>query len=84
MKLDAWTTIGDQYEGTGRWVLYQDKARLLSEIEKLLEWPPDESATALRAYEARAGKMTRGGLWLVEPNGKVAACSWVPVRNFGV
>jgi hypothetical protein len=81
-QLTAWTKIGDKLTANGRWVLYQHKARMLSEIEKVGDWSPDEAAVAARAYAARAEKVQRGGLWLVSPDGKVAACIWVPVRKY--
>jgi hypothetical protein len=85
VALNAWTKIGDAYRDTGKWVLYQHKARLLSEIEELGTWQPEETDVARRAYQARADKVHRGGLWLVAPDGKVAACMWVPapIRKFG-
>lgn len=84
MKLNAWTKVGDDaLPATGRWVLYQHKGRLLSEVEKAGDWAPEEAATATRAYSARSQKLHRGGLWLVSPEGKVAACIWVPGRSYG-
>lgn len=81
VNLNAWTKIGDTTNATGNWVLYQHRARILSEIEKIAEWDAQEAATATRAYQTRAEKVHRGGLWLVAPDGKVAACVWVPPRN---
>lgn len=85
MNLNAWTKIGDILPVTGRWRLYQHKARILSDVEEIGSWTPEEVDVATRAYQARAEKVHRGGLWLVAPDGKVAARMWVPVviRNFG-
>lgn len=80
-QLNAWTKVGDSALSTGCWVLYQHKARLMSDVEKIAEWTAEEAETATRAYAARAEKLHRGGLWLVGPNGKVAACIWIPTRN---
>ena len=66
---------------TGRWVLYQHKARILSDVEKIADWGPEDIEVASRAYASRAEKVHRGGLWLVAPDGKVAACIWVPIRS---
>ena len=84
-QLNAWTKVGDQIETvTGRWVIYQHKARMLSEVEKVADWGPEEIAVASRAYAARANKISRGGLWLVAPDGKVTACLWIPVRRIAI
>jgi hypothetical protein len=83
VNLNAWTKIGDTFTATGRWTIYTHKARILSEVEQVADWPPEEAAVAARAYAARAEKLHRGGLWLVSPDGKVAATLWVPVRNYG-
>ena len=80
-QLNAKTKIGDKLPATGRWVLYQHRARILSEVEKIADWGPDEAEVATRAYSARAGQVHRGGLWLVAPDGTVAVCIWVPVRR---
>lgn len=83
MELNAWTKVGDVFEATGRWTIYTFKARILSVVEPVADWPSDETAVASRAYAARAQKLHRGGLWLVAPDGKVVATLWVPVRVIG-
>ncbi len=80
-QLNAWTKIGDQATVTGRWVIYQDRARILSEVEKIADWGPEDIEVASRAYAARESKLTRGGLWLVAPDGKVVARTWIPARR---
>jgi hypothetical protein len=80
VALNAWTKIGDQHDPSGQWTLYQHKARLLSEVEEVTSWKPEEEMVAIRAFHARAEKIHRGGLWLVSPTGRVTCSLWVPVR----
>jgi hypothetical protein len=81
-QLNAWTKIGDNVDATGRWTLYRHTGRQLSEVEKVLDWEGDSVLVASGAYTSRVKLLTRGGLWLVSPEGKVALATWrVPLRN---
>ena len=80
-QLSAWTKIGDTVDATGRWTIYRHTGRPISEVEKVLDWEGDAVQVAMRAYTSRVKLLTRGGLWLVSPEGKVALATWrVPQR----
>jgi hypothetical protein len=85
VNLSAWSKVGDILPATGRWKLYQHKARILSDVEEIGDWDADQPAVAVRAYQTRAEKTHRGGLWLVAPDGKITAALWIPIpiRSFG-
>jgi hypothetical protein len=80
-KLDAWTKIGDTVDATGRWTLYKHGGRLISEVERVNDWPDEDTTLARKAFASRVKLVHRGGLWLVAPDGKVALSMWVPARN---
>ena len=81
-ELNAWTKIGDTVDATGKWTLYRHMGRPFSTVKKVLEWEGDAVMIANRAYASRVKLFTRGGLWLVSPDGKVALATWkVPYRR---
>jgi hypothetical protein len=77
MALDGWTRIGDQIEGTGRWVLYRHKGTALASIEVLEELAAEQAERASRVYDKRAEGLRRGGLWLVSPQGRVCGVTFI-------
>ena len=75
--LDGWTRVGDQIAATGRWTLYRHRGRATSSLEILQELPPEKSERASKLYAKKSQDIGRGGLWLVSPEGRVCAVTFI-------
>lgn len=75
--LDGWTKVGDQVGATGRWVLYRHKGVQFASVEVLQDLPPDAGTMAERLYTKKAEDIRRGGLWLVDPSGRVCGVTFI-------
>ncbi len=75
--LDGWTKVGDRVDATGRWVLYRHKAVRFSVIEPIESFAPEEADRATRLYAKKAEDVRRGGLWLVDPEGRVHGVTFI-------
>lgn len=77
MNLDGWTKVGDQFVGTGLWAIYRHKGVLFSNVELVEQHPAEDSERATKSYEKRSEGVRRGGLWLVDPRGKVCGVTFI-------
>ena len=73
VKLDGWTKVGDHVPPTGKWTLYRYKGREFDDVDVFASFEAADSAKATSAYQKESEKVKRGGLWLVAPDGKIAA-----------
>jgi hypothetical protein len=75
-SLDAWTKIGDNVADVGSWRVYKRSLRTVFRELKHEGFPDAEKAT--RAYQKASETLRQGGVYLVNPEGVVAACIWIP------
>ncbi len=75
--LSGWTKIGDKVEATGKWsILKVSPHRGLREPIPTVT-PFDDPERAAKTYRERSEALRKGGIFLVNPEGIVAACMWV-------
>lgn len=74
--IDAWTKIGDNVTDRGPWRVYKLSTRAPLREPKTEDFSNAE--TAMRAYKKAADALRQGGVYLVNPEGVVAACLWIP------
>jgi hypothetical protein len=73
----AWTKNGDQVEPPGEWAVFQlmPHRGMLEQLPKVQKFKDVERAT--RYYQEKSRTHRKGGLFLVTPEGVVAACIWI-------
>lgn len=74
--IDAWTKTGDNVSHGGSWRVYKLSTR--APLRELKEEAFPDAETATRAYQRAADALRQGGVYLVNPEGVVAACIWIP------
>jgi hypothetical protein len=72
-ELNGWTKLGDKVEGNGKWRLLRHGGKTFDTLKPKGEWPPEQAEKATREYQKLAETVNLGGLWLVSPDGTVAA-----------
>jgi hypothetical protein len=73
VKLDGWTKVGDTVAPNGKWTLYRHKGKEFDDVTVFDSFDAAEAEKATGAYQKESEKVKRGGLWLVAPDGKIAA-----------
>lgn len=77
VKLDGWSKVGDSYSPNGKWTLYRHKGREFDDLDVCGSFTPGETEEAATAYRKESEKVKKGGLWLVAPDGKISAMTFV-------
>lgn len=82
VKLDGWSKVGDSYSSNGKWTLYRHKGREFDDLNVCGSFEPDEAEKATSVYQKESEKVKKGGLWLVAPDGKIAAQIFVRPTDY--